>query len=61
MIWVGLGEMPMQPNGVNRLGAFAGAIGQGYEGPDATPNEADKKTGEILGKRVAEYAAKLSK
>ena len=28
MLWVGLGEMPMQPNGVNRLGAFSGAMGQ---------------------------------
>ena len=60
MIWVGLGEMPMQPNGVNRLGSFAGATGQGYEAPETTPNEADKKTGEILGKRVSEFAAKLN-
>ena len=26
MIWIGLGEMPMQPNGVNRLGSFSGAM-----------------------------------
>ncbi len=25
MIWVSLGEMPMQPNGVNRLGSWGGA------------------------------------
>ncbi len=61
MIWVGLGEMPMQPNGVNRLGSFAGATAQGHESPEVTPNEADKLTGEILGKRVAEYAVKLKK
>jgi len=55
MIWVGLGEMPLQPNGVNRLGSFAGVTAQaGQESPDVAPNAADKLTGEILGKRVAE-------
>jgi len=62
MIWVGLGEMPMQPNGVNRLGSFAGVTAQaGQLDPEIEPNEADKLTGEILGKRVAEFAAKLAK
>jgi len=61
MIWIGLGEMPMQPNGVNRLGAFGGAMGQGHESPDVAPNEADKLTGEILGKRVAQFALKMKK
>ena len=62
MIWVGLGEMPMQPNGVNRLGSFAGATAQaGQESPDVKPSAEDKLTGEILGKRVAEYAVKLKK
>lgn len=57
MIWVGLGEMPMQPNGVNRLGSFAGATAQaGQEPPDVAPSEGDKLTGEILGRRVAEAA-----
>jgi NAD(P)H dehydrogenase (quinone) len=57
MIWVGLGELPMQPNGVNRLGSYAGATGQaGQESPDAAPNEADKLTGETLGRRVANVA-----
>jgi NAD(P)H dehydrogenase (quinone) len=60
MIWVGLGEMPMQPSGINRLGSFSGVMGQaGQEDPEVAPNEADKLTGEVLGKRVAEYAAKL--
>jgi NAD(P)H dehydrogenase (quinone) len=55
MVWVGLGEMPMQPNGVNRLGSFAGATAQaGQESPDVAPNEADKLTGEVLGRRVAQ-------
>jgi len=62
MIWVGLGEMPMQPNGINRLGSFAGATAQaGQESPDIKPSAEDKLTGEILGKRVAEYAVKLKK
>ena len=62
MVWVGLGEMPMQPNGLNRLGSFSGAMGQaGQEPADVAPNAADKLTGEVLGKRVAEYAVKLKK
>ena len=62
MIWVGLGEMPMQPNGINRLGSFAGATAQaGHESPDVAPSAEDKATGERLGKRVAEFAAKWKK
>jgi len=62
MIWVGLGEMPLQANGINRLGSFGGAMAQaGQEATDVAPNAQDKLTGEILGKRVAEYAVKLKK
>ncbi|HEY1662323.1 MAG TPA: flavodoxin family protein [Verrucomicrobiae bacterium] len=62
MVWVGLGEMPMQPNGVNRLGSFSGAMGQaGQEPTDVAPTDADKLTGEVLGKRVAQFALKLKK
>ena len=62
MIWIGQPEMPLQPNGVNRLGSNSGAMGQaGQESPDVAPSEGDKLTGEILGKRVAEYAVKLKK
>lgn len=62
MIWAGLGEMPMQPNGVNRLGSFAGVTAQaGMESPDVAPNGDDKLTGELLGKRVATLAAKLKR
>ena len=62
MIWIGLGEMPMQPNGVNRLGSFSGATAQaGYESPDVAPSVEDKRTGELLGQRVATFAAKLKK
>ena len=62
MIWIGQPEMPLQPNGVNRLGSNSGVMAQaGQESPDVAPSEGDKLTGEILGKRVAEYAVKLKK
>jgi NAD(P)H dehydrogenase (quinone) len=62
MVWVGLGEMPRQANGVNQVGSFTGAMGvAAQESPDVAPNEGDKLTGEILGKRVAAYALKLTK
>ena len=62
MIWVGLGEMPMQDSGLNRLGSFSGVMGQArQEHPDVAPNDADKLTGEALGKRVAQFALKLRK
>ena len=42
--------------------SFAGATAQaGQESPDIKPSAEDKLTGEILGKRVAEYAVKLKK
>ena len=62
MVWVGQSEMPLQPNGVNRLGSSSGVMGQaGQESPDLAPSEGDKLTGEIFGKRVAEFTLKLKK
>ena len=62
MIWIGLGELPMQSNGGNRLGSFGGAMAQaGFESPDIAPNTEDKLTGELLGKRVATFAYALKK
>lgn len=62
MIWVGLGEMPRQANGVNRLGAFSGAMAvAAQESPEEAPNEEDKQTGGLLGARVARLALKLKK
>lgn len=59
MIWVGLGEMPAQANGVNRPGSFGGAMAQaGQEPVEVAPNEVDKRTGELLGRRVAQFALK---
>jgi NAD(P)H dehydrogenase (quinone) len=60
MIWVGLGEMPMQPNGVNSLGSFSGAMAKtGQDAPELAPSEPDKLTGELLGRRVATIATKI--
>ena len=56
MIWAGLPELPMNDKGINRLSSYSGAMAQGNESPEATPNAADKLTGEILGRRVAEAA-----
>jgi NAD(P)H dehydrogenase (quinone) len=61
MIWVSLGEMPMQPNGVNRLGSWGGAMAQANQEPtDVAPNAEDKLTGQLLGRRVATFALKHS-
>jgi len=57
MLWVSLGEMPMQSNGVNRLGSWSGAMAQANQEPvDIAPNKEDRLTGETLGKRVATLA-----
>ena len=62
MLWAGLAEMPMQSNGVNRLGGFAGALAQaGFDSPEVAPNAEDKLTGERLGQRVASLALRLGK
>ena len=55
MVWVGLGEMPMQANGVNRVGGFSGVMAQGgmSAAPEVSPDAGDKLTGELLGRRVA--------
>ena len=57
MIWIGTGEMPMQPNGVNRLGGWLGAmaLAQPQQSPEEAPNAEDKLTGEQLGRRVAQH------
>ncbi len=62
MIWVGLGEMPLPANGIDRLGSFGGVMAQaGQEPTEIAPNAPDKLTGELLGKRVAEFALRLEK
>jgi NAD(P)H dehydrogenase (quinone) len=60
MILVGLGEMPGQPNGLNRLGGWGGAMAQSTsESPAVSPNRDDLLTAETLGRRVATSAARM--
>ena len=69
MIWVGLDLLPGNNSSkgsiedLNRLGSFAGAMAQ--SNADAPPAEApirsDQRTAEHLGRRVAEFAARLSR
>ncbi|HEX9997135.1 MAG TPA: flavodoxin family protein [Abditibacterium sp.] len=61
LIWVGLAEPPAGKDGgntedVNRLGAWLGAMAQSVGHDDPLPG--DLKTGESLGKRVAEAAVR---
>ena len=57
MVWIGMPELPLNDKGINRLSSYCGVMGQaGQEPVDVAPNEADKLTGELLGKRVAETA-----
>lgn len=62
MVWVGQGELPFNDMGINRLGSYSGAMGQALtEPPDVAPNAADKLTGEVFGRRVAEAAVRWMK
>lgn len=57
MIWVGQAETPFNEQGINRLSSYSGAMGQaGNESPEEAPNAADKLTGAIFGRRIAEAA-----
>ena len=60
MIWAGMPELPMNDKGINRLSSYSGVMAQaGQEPTDLAPNAADKLTGELLGRRVATFAAKM--
>lgn len=60
MIWVGLGMLVANADGTNQLGFYFGAGGLALrEDPEDAPNEDDKKTGELLGTRVAELAKRF--
>ena len=61
MVWISLGEIPMQANGVNRLGSWSGAIAQAdNDSPEVTPDAEDKLTAELLGKRVANLVLRFN-
>lgn len=62
MLWVGLGEL-VEGNGagqVNRLSAYGGAMAQTDWGQEKL-TDGDRKTAAILGRRVAEAAARWAK
>jgi len=60
MIWVGQAETPFNPDGINRLSFYFGAAGQAMqEPPTEAPNEPDKRTGYLLGARVATITQKI--
>jgi len=62
MIWVGLDESPLNREGVNRLGFYAGAAAQPEPGAaEPSLQRGDLETGVRLGARVARIAAALSK
>ena len=62
MIWVGNAEMPYNTEGINRLGSFTGVMAQaGQVAPDLEPNEADRKSAERLGQRVANATQRWAK
>ncbi|NOZ32349.1 MAG: flavodoxin family protein [Alphaproteobacteria bacterium] len=62
MIWVSLGLMPGNNSNtgsaddINRIGSYLGAMAQSNvdAGPDVAPPDADKRTAQHLGTRVAE-------
>jgi len=67
-VWVGTGLMPSNkkehgPNDVNWTAGFAGAlaISPSDASPEEAPRKGDLETAKLLGKRVAEFAAKLKK
>lgn len=61
MIWAGTGLMPGNnnskgsPEDVNRVGSFLGLMAQANadQGPDVAPPQADRKTAELFGARIA--------
>ena len=62
MVWVGLGELVegTAADKVNRLSCYSGAMAQTDWGQEKV-NEGDRKSAMILGKRVAEAAARWAK
>jgi NAD(P)H dehydrogenase (quinone) len=67
MIWVGLGLPPSYASAdagrddTNRLGSHLGAMAQSAPGSGSSPSDADLRTCEHLGRRVAEHAVRWSK
>ena len=67
-IWVGTGAMPSNkkehgPSDINWTAGFAGAlaISPSDASPDEAPRKGDLETAKLLGRRVAETAARMKK
>lgn len=62
MVWIGLGELVegTAPDKVNRLSCYSGVMAQTDWGQDKV-NDGDRKSAVILGRRVAEAAARWAK
>jgi len=59
MVWVGNADMPNQEEGINRLGSFSGLMAQaGQVAPEVEPNEADRRSAQRLGQRIATAAVR---
>lgn len=55
MVWVGNAELPYNAEGINRLGSMTGVMAQaGQVAPEIEPNEADRRTAERFGQRLAQ-------
>jgi multimeric flavodoxin WrbA len=62
MVWIGIADLPQNDEGTNRLGSFAGVMAQaGQVAPEIEPNEADRKSAERLGQRVAAATTRWAK
>lgn len=58
MIWIGTGELPVQPNGINRLASWLGAMAEAN--PQHELNKDDLINAEAYGKRIAETTLKFN-
>ena len=62
MVWVGQAETPLNDKGINRLSSYSGVMAQAMMEPvEEAPNAADKLTGELFGRRVAEAAKRWNR
>ncbi|WP_108818840.1 flavodoxin family protein [Pseudovibrio sp. Alg231-02] len=69
MIWVGANDAPgnnsstSTADSINRLGAYQGMMAQANvdEGPEVAPPNADHRTAEAFGKRIAEASLRWGK
>jgi len=61
MIWVGLDQSPLNPQGLNRLSFYLGVGGQAqYGGAEVAIDPGDRATGVVFGARIARLANRLA-